>query len=132
MTKQLATTIVAMLIIVVPAEAKDYRVQWVEAVNNDVQCKSHQEGWFSTTTGPCSDFKAPDTIAVGESFFAVGAARVIHVIVATQSEEDYSVGDWTVKKGDWYCVAAESPSDLDTDGSARRIWLLIPHCVPVR
>jgi hypothetical protein len=64
----------AMLVMIsAPATAKDYRVQWVEAVNNVVECKTYHNGWLLTTSGPCSDFKRPDTIAIDESFFAVGA-----------------------------------------------------------
>jgi hypothetical protein len=113
--------------------AKDFRAQWVEAVDNVVQCKTAQNGWLFKSLGPCQNFRPPDTIAVGEAFSAGGTRRIIRIITATQSEIDYKIDDWSIKKGEWWCVAAESLGDLDDKGSAEmRTWLLIPKCIPVR
>jgi len=105
-------------IVASPAMAKDVRVQWVEAVNNVVQCNAYHNGWITSTTGPCSGFKPPDTIALGQTFLAEGTAHVIKVIIATQSEVDFKNGDLSIKQGEWYCAAAESAADLDMEGKA--------------
>jgi hypothetical protein len=124
--------LLSIFLLVGPAAAKDFRAQWVEAVNNVVQCKTSQNGWIFRTLGPCQNFRPPDTIAVGEKFSAGGELRIIRVITATQSEIDYKIDDWSIKKGEWWCVAAESLVDLDDKGSANtRTWLLIPKCIPV-
>lgn len=70
--------------------------------------------------GPCSNFEPPDTIAIGERFSEAGNSHLINVIVATQVEEDYVNGDLKLKKGDWYCAAAENARDLDTEGKGSR------------
>lgn len=115
------------------AAARDVRVQWVEAVNNNVQCKTYKNGWLTSSTGPCSDFKRPDTIAIGQAFSADGASHIIHVIMATQAEVDYTDSNLTIKRGQWYCAAAESSADLDMDSKAnQRTWLFIPACIPVQ
>src|SRR5262249_36064902 len=85
------TTIFAMLNLRAIAIAEDYRAQWVEAVNNVVKCKIYQNGWFLTTTGPCSDFKPPETIAIGEHFSEGGHSHVVRIIIATRSEIDYKI-----------------------------------------
>ncbi len=69
---------------------------------------------------PCSDFEPPDTIAIGERFSEGGNSHLINVIVATQVDEDYVNGDLKLKKGDWYCAAAESARDLETEGEGWR------------
>ena len=129
----IAACALVSLTLATSAAARAIRVQWVEAVNNNVQCKTYHNGWLATTTGPCSDFKRPDTIAVGQAFSADDVSHVIYVIVATQAEEDYTDSNLSIKRGQWYCAAAESSADLDTDSKAdRRTWLFIPNCIPVQ
>jgi hypothetical protein len=114
----------------VPAYARDVRVS---AVSNlvAIRCLVYSEGWFSTTTGPCSNFKAPPRIVLGSSFSESGNEHTINVIVATQMETDYP--KMSIKAGEWYCAAAETEADLDSNGrQKRRIWLYIPKCVPLR
>ena len=114
----------------VPARARDVHVS---AVGNlvPIKCMVYDEGWFSTTTGPCLNFKAPPRIVLGSSFSESGNEHTINVIVATQMETDYP--EMSIKAGEWYCAAAETEADLDTKGlQKRRTWLFIPKCVPLR
>jgi hypothetical protein len=67
---------------------------------------------------------------MGESFSAEGLRRVIRFVVATQVEEDYADRDRSVKKGQWFCMAAETSDDL-VEKQPHRVWLFIPRCVPV-
>ncbi len=129
--KRCAALFVLGAALAAPAGAKDFSVQWVEAVNNDVRCTRMETGWVFSTMGPCRDFRAPDTVAIGQSFSANGESHTIRVIIATQSEINYEVDDWEIKKGDWWCRAAENMNDLK-EGAAKRTWLLIRKCLPVR
>jgi len=116
-----------------PALANDLKPQWVEAVNNVVKCNVHKEGLVVSSTGPCSDFKRPDTIAIGERFSEAGSSHRINIIVATQVEKDYVIDEVSLKKGDYFCAAAESAGDLDMDGKqSKRTWLFIPKCIVVK
>ena len=110
----------------VPAHARDVHVS---AVGNQVpiKCMIYNEGWFwfSTTTGPCLNFKAPPRIVLGSSFSEAGIEHTINVIIATQMETG-------IKAGEWYCAAAETEADLDTKGlQKRRAWLFIRKCAPL-
>lgn len=121
----------AATVLCAPALAKD--MQRVEAVNNVVTCNVHKEGWVVNTQGPCTDFKPPSTIAIGERFSEAGNSHLIGVIVAVQVEKDYVDGALTLKKGDWYCTAADSAEDLNMDSKkSKRTWLFIPKCIPVK
>jgi hypothetical protein len=132
LTKRIAIAL-AVCAVASAAPAKDFNVQWVEAANNVVKCNAYHNGWFRTTTGPCTGFKPPDTIALDQMFSAEGVSHIIRVIVATQSEVDFKDGDLSIKKGEWYCSAAESAADFDMEGKAnQRTWLFIPKCIPVR
>ena len=113
------------LVVCPRAEAKDYRVLAATAIGV-VKCLAYREGWFTTTTGPCSQFIAPPRIAIGETFSEGGTNHVIRVIIASEAEED---GPELIKKGGWYCAAAETEEDLGETRSART-WLFIPHCAP--
>jgi hypothetical protein len=84
---------------------------------------------FHEGDNPCSDFKPPDAIAIGETFLAMGASHVIRIIIVKKSEREFKVGDWAIEQGDWYCVAAETREDLE-ERANKRIWLVIPHCNP--
>jgi hypothetical protein len=44
-------------------------------------------------------------VAIGESFSAEGLRRVIRVVLATQVEKDYADPNWSIKKGEWFCMA---------------------------
>src|SRR5262249_48598536 len=72
------------------AEAKHFRANRVDAINNIVECKGYEPGRLSTRSGnPCSDFKPPNAIAVGETFLAMGASHVIRIIIVKKSERDF-------------------------------------------
>jgi hypothetical protein len=111
------------------AGAKDFRVSEIRAIGQ-VNCNFHNEGSALLTTKPCSDFKPPAEVAIGELFSAEGLRRVIRFIVANQVEESHELPDWSIKKGEYFCVAAETVDDLG-EGQPHRIWLFIPRCIPV-
>jgi hypothetical protein len=111
------------------AAARDYRVSEIRPLG-EVKCNFHNESSPSSQTKPCSDFKAPAKVAVGEPFSAEGLRRVIRVVVASQLEKDSVRRDSPTDEGQWSCVAAETPDDLG-EGQPHRVWLLIPRCVPV-
>lgn len=126
-------TAVAFSVLALPAIATDYKVQWVEAVNNVVKCNAYRYGWLMMTTGPCPDFKPPDTIAIGQQFSEGGHVHVIRVVIATQSETDYSDDKFSIRKGELFCSAAESADDLDMEGKqSQRTWLFVPKCIVVQ
>jgi hypothetical protein len=103
------------------AIARDYRIQWAEAVNNVVKCNVYKNGWLTSSTGACSDFKPPDTIALGKTFSESGNTHVIRVITVGPYQNGVA------------CAAAESADDLDMDGQKNpRTWLFIPACIPVQ
>ena len=109
------------------AGGKDYRVSEIQPIG-EIRCNFHDEG-SSPRTEPCSDFKPPAKVAIGEAFSAEGLHRTIRFIVATQVEKDYQVPNWSIKKGQYFCVAAETTDDLG-EGQAHCVWLFIPHCIP--
>jgi hypothetical protein len=111
------------------AGGKDYRVSEIQPIG-EIRCNFHNEGASLSGTEPCSDFKPPVRVAISESFSAEGLRRVIRVAVATQVEEDHADRDWSIKKGEWFCVAAETADDLG-EKQPHRVWLFIPRCVPV-
>jgi hypothetical protein len=98
----------------------------------EIKCLASDAGWFSTSTGPCSDFKPPRAIAIGQSFSEDGKTHPINVIIATQIEQDYEYQGWSVKRGQWICVAAETPDDFPDTKKDHKRWLYIPQCIPVR
>jgi hypothetical protein len=59
---------------------------------------------------------------LGESLSAEGVRRTIRFIVATQVEKDYQVPNWSIKNGQYFCVAAETTDDLGK-GQAHCVWL---------
>jgi len=110
------------------AFAADYRISEVQSVGA-VNCLTYRKGWLFPTTGLCPDFKPPKRVSVGQSFSEQGTTHVIGVIIATQAEKDYQYRESLIRKGQWICLAAETPQDLG-DRKRRRTWLYIPHCVP--
>jgi hypothetical protein len=82
------------------------------------------------STKPCYDFKPPAKVAIGESFSAEGLRRVIRVVLATQVEQDYADPNWSIKKGEWFYMAAETADDLG-ENQPHRVWLFIPRCASV-
>jgi hypothetical protein len=109
--------------------AKEYRVSEVQPLG-EIRCNFHNEGSSLPSTKPCSDFKPPAKVAIGESFSAEGLRRVIRVVLATQVEQDYADPNWSIKKGEWFCMAAETADDLG-ENQPHRVWLFIPRCAPV-
>jgi len=107
------------------AGAKDYRVSEIQAIG-EIRCNFHNE----PSTQPCSDFKPPAKVAIGESFSAEGLRRVIRIVLATQVEQDYADPNWSIKKGEWFCMAAETADDLG-ENQPHRVWLFMPRCAPV-
>jgi hypothetical protein len=129
-TATVMVPIIALLASVVMGSTgtKDHFVPKVQALG-EIRCNFHDEG-SSPNTLPCSDFKPPAKVAIGESFSAEGLRRTIRFIVATQAEEDYNkLPNWSVEKAQYFCVAAETHEDLG-EGQPHRIWLFIPRCVP--
>ena len=115
------------------ASAGEFRAKEVMTLDNTLKCNSYADWWITTVTGPCTDFIAPKKIAVGQTFSERGVVHTISIIVATQMDKDFTTYGMNLKRGDWYCSAAESSGDLDMNGSqSRRTWLYIPHCKPVR
>jgi hypothetical protein len=111
--------------------AADYLVSQAQSAG-EVKCLAFDDGWFFSTTGPCTDFQAPRAIALGQAFSEGGKTHVIHRIVATQVEQDYEYQGWSIKRGQWICVAAESPDDWPDMKKDHKRWLYIPQCIPVR
>jgi hypothetical protein len=107
--------------------AKEHRVFEVQPLG-EIICNFHNEGSSLPSTKLCSDFKPPAKVAIGESFSAEGLRRVIRVVFATQVEQDYA--DPNIKKGEWFCMAAETADDLG-ENQPHRVWLFIPRCAPV-
>ena len=97
-----------------PAAAQDVQVQSVVAIDGKVVCSQIKTG----ATRPCEEFTPPPKVAVGETFSADGKTRQIGVIRAAQV------------KGNWICVAAETPEDIPVDKSRDRTWLAILKCKP--
>jgi hypothetical protein len=106
-----------------PTAAQDVQVQSVVAIDGKVDCLQMKTG----ATHPCEGFTPPPKLAVGETFSAEGKTRQIGIIRAVQFEKDMAQG---IKKGDWICVAAESPADIPVDQSRDRTWLTIIKCQP--
>ena len=129
-TATVMVPIIALLASVVMGSTgtKDHFVAEVQALG-EIRCNFHDEG-SSPSTAPCSDYKPPAKVAIGESFSAEGLRRTIRFIVANQVEESYEIPDWSIKKGEYFCVAAETVDDLG-EGQPHRIWLFIPRCIPV-
>jgi hypothetical protein len=116
------------LTLMVCASAKDYRVS---EVAGEVKCNSFNDGWLLTTTGPCPNFKAPQRVALGSSFSEGGVEHRINVITASQMENDFP--EMSLRAGEWFCAAAETEADLDSNGRQKhRTWLYISKCTPVR
>jgi hypothetical protein len=111
--------------------ADHFSAQEVQALESVVRCYSFRNWLVTTLTRACADFKPPASIALGQSFSERGTTHVINVIEASQVVKDDA--ELNMKKDDLYCVAAETPADLDFEGSAwKRVWLLIPKCRPIR
>ncbi len=114
-----------------PAWSADYRVAQVQAAG-EIKCLAFDDGWIFSSTGPCSDFGPPRAVALGQTFSEDGKTHVIRVIIATQVERDYEYQGWSVKRGQWICVAAETPDDFPDMKKDHKRWLYIPQCIPVR
>ncbi len=122
-----------LMLTAVPANSEEKQPRWVEAAKNELRCFHYQKGWITDTTGPCDDFRPPDTIAIGQTFFANGQAHIISIITATRAPSDATVGEFSIRAGTLYCAAAEHQDDLDFDGRAtERTWLFIPSCIIVQ
>jgi hypothetical protein len=109
---------------------KGYRVSKAQPLG-EMRCNFHDEGSSPSSTEPCLDFKPPAKVAIGESFSAEGLRRTIRFIVATQVEKDFQVPNGSIKKGQYFCVAAKTTDDL-AEGQAHRVWLFIPRCIPAQ
>jgi hypothetical protein len=126
-------TLAVGAIFIASARAAEYSAIEVRATDGIVKCNAYRDLGITATSGPCADFIPPSTLAIGQQFSVGGVSHNIRVLVATQNEKDYSSPELTVKKGEWYCTAAENESDLDMEGSeSRRLWLSVPHCEPLR
>jgi hypothetical protein len=122
----------AGLLFAIDAGGKESSVQSMEAVGDVVACfidRATPAG--AITTDPCPNFRAPRMVAVGQDFSADGKRHVIGAIVAIEAEKTFWIANWLVQKGQPYCLAGESASDLASDRRpAPRVWLYVPYCVP--
>lgn len=123
-------SMLAALLFSYASSAAEYRVSAIQPLA-PVKCLSFSNGWFTKTTGPCEDFQAPANVKIGEIFSERGTAHTIRVIVASQVEKDSKAGKTLFRKGDWYCVAAETAEDLG-ERADTRVWLFVSRCVPVQ
>jgi hypothetical protein len=123
-------SLLVIAILPITAGAKEYRVSAIARLA-PVNGNTFYNGWLTTTTGPCADFKPPPRVALGEKFSENGKIHEIKVIIATQVEDDYNDGKLSIRRGEWFCAAAESLEDLG-DRQNRRIWLFISKCAPLR
>jgi len=110
----------------------DYKAQEVAAIDGKVTCFAQTYWWITTSTRRCNQFTAPEKFAVGTTFAANGKPRQIEVIIASQADRDMIDYGMDFKKGEWYCVAAETPADLDPTNNGDRLWLYIAKCQPTR
>jgi hypothetical protein len=110
------------------AAASDYPVREAKSIDGNILCHSKSDLIITESTGPCSGFTPPSKVAVGATFIANGKARKIGVVEATQVKKDYKDSKLELKKGDWYCVAAETPANLNTKHNKNALWLFIPRC----
>lgn len=100
------------------------------AATQEIWCYRYQDWVITTVTGPCKGFNPPKTIAKGQSFHVNGTSYVINVVIATRVDRDNV--ELGVRKGDWFCEAAEQLADLDAEGKGwRRTWLVSPKCSPL-
>ena len=122
----------AALLFAIDASGKDSNVQSVEALGDVVACFiDHAAPAGPITTDPCPNFRAPRTMSVGQEFSADGKRHVIGAIVAIEAEKTIWIVNWLVQRGQPYCVAGETASDLASDRRpAPRIWLFVPMCFP--
>jgi hypothetical protein len=128
LTTVLVATALAVSLAIGGTNAKDFRVSEIRPIGQ-VKCNFHNQDSALLATKPCSDFKPPAKVAVGEPFSAEGLHRVIRFIVANQAEEGYELPNWSIKKGEYFCLAAETVDDLGA-GQPHRIWLFIARCIP--
>jgi hypothetical protein len=111
--------------------AADSPVREVRALDGKILCLAHHELIVTESSGPCDGYTPPLKVAVGESFSADGKKRTIGVIQATQMDKDFKDTGIDIKKGEWFCVAAETDADLDVEHNSSALWLYIPKCQPL-
>jgi hypothetical protein len=111
--------------------AADHPVQEVRAIDSKILCFAHRNFIVTESSGPCDGYTPPSKVGVGQSFVANGKKRTIGVIQATQMDKDFKTDAIDIKKGDWYCVAAETEADLDLEHNASALWLFVPKCEPL-
>jgi hypothetical protein len=111
--------------------AADYPVQEVRAIDGKILCFAHHNLIVTQSSGPCDGYAPPSKVGVGQSFVADGKTRTIRVIHATQTDKDFKTDAIDIKKGGWYCVAAETEADLDLEHNASALWLFVPKCEPL-
>jgi hypothetical protein len=106
-------------------------VQEVRAIDGKILCFAHRNLIVTQSSGPCDAYTPPSKVEQGQSFVANAKKRTISVIHATQADDDMKTDAIDIKKGDWYCVAAETEADLDLEHNFSVVWLFIPHCEPL-
>ena len=110
-------------------------VQRAVSLDGKITCQARKD-FVIHTMNPCKDFVAPSEVSVGAKFTANGKERVIGVIQANFANEDIpDYGDGPIKKGEWWCIAGETESDLDLDSGSDHIgstlFLTIMKCKPL-
>jgi hypothetical protein len=118
------------LVLSSPCFAGDRSVQEVSALDGNVQCRAYHD-WgagIGIVSSPCDSFVAPSKIEIGGTFKANGKERIIGVVRANQAERDIKWDNLDVKKGEWTCVAGETPFDLDQEHNHSALWLYVRKC----
>jgi len=113
------------------AAAAEYPASEAQAIDGKIACFAHHDRLVKTSSEPCNGFAPPAKLAIGESFTADGKRRTIGLIRATQAEEDMSGYGVEIKKGDWTCIAGETPADLDLENNRAALWLYVAKCKPM-
>ena len=121
---KLGLVVLCQLVLISPAQSAEKTATRVEAINGDVKCFQSKIGWITNTTGPCSNFIPPRTIAIGETFEVDGKSIVINYISVVADDGNPS---------DIACAAAADKTQIPLDDrETNRIWVYVQSCVPVK
>jgi hypothetical protein len=115
----------------VPAHARDVHVSEVGSLR-PIKCIVYNDGWFFTTTGPCSNFKAPSRIALGLTFSESDIGHRINVIVATQMESDYPRKCRSRQASGIAPPLRQKPIWMKKGQRSGALGLFVPKCIPLR
>lgn len=114
-----------------PQVSDPVNLKAAQATQGGIGCFVHSEGWNAENTRPCSDYRPPSHVAIGEEFYANGKERRINVISGVQATEDVHDYGFDLNKGEWTCFAGETEKDISTPNEPS-LWLAIKKCSPMR